>query len=169
MAGYGALTASKILTTDSGKNLSSSTVAAADLFTPVLARAHASSQSPSSGVDLDIIWDNEDFDTASAFAATTTGLFTVPSTGKYQVIGSIMYSGTFSGIQDCFISVVKNGTVVSHNRSRPNTNGNTMQISDIIDCTAADTLNLQVNITGTGISIDNDNNGNILVISKVSN
>lgn len=182
-ANLSGLTASRVVVTDSSKNLASgidSTFldATSSIQTQLdsklssaqpTARAHGSSTTVSS-TDATVVWDAEDFDTASAFAATTTGLYTLPSDGKYQVNVGLRVQATYALNDTTEIKIRKNGSDYSYtlNRAQGAVSWLDFKMSDLVSGVAGDTIAIIVRSTATSPTIASDNSSNYVSIAKVS-
>lgn len=131
----------------------------------VNARYFASATSISGSLAT-IVWTTKDYDSHNAMAS---GVFTVPTTGKYQVNTAIALSGTFVLNNTSILEIQKNGTAVSnktHYIAAAITNEH-LQLSDLISCVAGDTIRVQVSNSGTGPAIVSSNTKNFISITKV--
>lgn len=131
------------------------------------ARAFASATTISSSLAT-IVWTTEDYDTDNALSA---GVFTVPSSGKYAVNTALLITGTIALNNTLVLEIQKNGTVVSRFTEffpATLTDGKGM-LSDIIQCTAGDTIRIQASTTATAPSIVSSNFDNFFSIAKIGN
>lgn len=131
------------------------------------ARYFASATSISSSLAT-IVWTTRDFDSHNALSS---GVYTVPAPGKYQVNVSLAVSGTFVLNNTSILQIQRNGTaVVDATRyiAAAITNEH-IQISDIISCAANDTIRVQYSTQGTAPSIVSSNTKNFISIARVGN
>lgn len=127
------------------------------------ARAYNSSTSIS-GTLATIVWTTEEYDSNGALAS---GVYTCPYAGKYQVNTALAVTGTFVLNNTTVIEIQKNGTAVSsqvHYIAAAVTNEH-VQLSDIINCSAGDTIRIQASNSGTTPTIVSSNTRNFLSIS----
>lgn len=130
------------------------------------ARYHASATALSGSLAT-IVWTTSDWDTNSAMSS---GVFTCPQVGKYQVNASLAVSGTF----------ILNNTVVmdlQYNAASWATSSTfaggaitnaLVSVSDIVNCAAtSDTIRVQVSSSATGPAILSSNVKNWISIQKV--
>ena len=119
-----------------------------------LANRSGSTQTISNNTNTTVIFDNEVIDTDSGYD-TSTGIFTVPTAGKYFICGAPTL--TAAGAATIFRTfITKNGTstVVARGDIRPGDNGvggfgeNTPPCSAILDLSASDTLRVMVRFEG---------------------
>jgi hypothetical protein len=134
----------------------------------VAARYHASSTSLSGSLAT-IVWTTSDWDTNSAMSS---GVFTCPQTGKYQVNAFLGISGTFVLNNTVSMELQVNSTAVATKTEYAGgaiTNAD-IGISDTVNCaTTSDTIRIQVSSSATGPAIVSSNVKNWISISKVSN
>ena len=78
-----------------------------------------------------MIFNSEDFDTASAYN-TSTGEFTVPSTGKYYFTTCCTNSASYGGM---YLNIRKAGTHVIRGTTF-NSNAGSVSANGIVNCTA---------------------------------
>jgi hypothetical protein len=142
-----------IMTSDGSGNV---TINAAGLKNApaFLANRSGSTQTISNNTNTTVIFDNEVIDTDSGYD-TSTGIFTVPTAGKYFICGAPTL--TAAGAATIFRTfITKNGTstVVARGDIRPGDNGvggfgeNTPPCSAILDLSASDTLRVMVRFEG---------------------
>lgn len=121
---------------------------------PFRAHKQAANQTYTAGTgDVQIVFDFEDFDPSSKFAANA---FVAPATGFYKVKGSAyisLASGTPTGI-DRQLKIRKNGFAVTRKNIQVNdiTGGATVEVSDLVSLTIGDSVDIVVNIVTTGAS-----------------
>lgn len=131
------------------------------------ARAH-NSATTITGTLATIVWTTEDYDTNAALA---TGVFTCPVAGKYQVNTALALSGAFILNTTTVLEIQKNGTAwanKTHYIAAAITNEH-VQLSDIVDCAASDTIRIQASNSGTGPAIVSSDTRNFLSISFMGN
>lgn len=127
-----------------------------------------SSSTSISGSDTTIVYGTKDFDSHNAYSS---GTYTVPVSGKYQVNAAIAAAGTFALNNTTIIKIFKNGSEVSNvDRFAGGviTNGDA-NISDIIACNAGDTIQIKVSCGATTPSIVSSNTRNYVSIARVGN
>jgi hypothetical protein len=121
-----------------------------------------------SGSLATVVWTTKDFDSHNAMAS---GLYTVPTSGKYQVNSYIGCTGTFALNSLLTMEIQKNSTVMS--RAKVYSGGVETQvdggIADIISCIAGDILRIQVANSGTSPAIVSSNFENWISIARVGN
>ena len=126
-------------------------VAPSSVLTSVNMRATANNaQNYTSGSTSTVIWQTVVFDTNSGYN-TSTGIYTVPVNGVYQVSSSLLLSSNTTGATTDFFDyiILHNGTEYSVTTSAPErivaTNATQQcHIQDLVSCTAGDTLAIQV-------------------------
>jgi hypothetical protein len=125
-----------------------------------------SSSSIISGSLATVTYATQDYDTNSAYSS---GVYTVPVAGKYQVNVALLVTGTIALNNNLVIEIQKNSSVVSRYTDffpATLTDGKGM-MSDIINCALNDTIRIQVSSSITGPSIVTSNFDNYLSICKV--
>lgn len=131
------------------------------------ARAYNSSTTIS-GTLATIVWTTEDYDTNSALAS---GVFTVPSSGKYHVDVSLAISGTFILNNTSILDIQVNGTSKA-NATRyiaAAITNESIQLSSDLQLTTGDTVRVQYSTSGTAPSIVSSDTKNFFNISKLGN
>lgn len=133
----------------------------------VSARYYASATSIS-GTLATISWTTKDFDTHNQMSS---GTYTVPVSGKYDVSSAILLSGTFALNDTTIMEIQKNGSVIS--RTTEYAGGAITQfkamIKDTINCVSGDTIRIQVSSSGTTPAVVSSNFDNYVSISKIGN
>jgi hypothetical protein len=108
------------------------------------------------------------FDTHGGFNATT-GIYTVPVSGKYLVAWNISLNGNASGVG--FSAALKSSTLICYGSSTPNntSTGIVTTGSCLVDCVAGDTLKIQgwQNSAAT-LAYQSTDNGTQLNIERLS-
>ena len=133
----------------------------------VNARAHASSTSLSGSLAT-IVWTTEDFDSTNSLDGST-GIFTCPIPGKYQVNTALALSGTFALNNTSIIEIQKNSSAqanVTEYSAAAVTNEH-ISASDIVSCVTGDTIRIQASSGATGPGIVSSNTKNYLSIVRV--
>ena len=137
--------------------------------TPAFLANLSSTQSLTNNTNTTVVFDNEVIDTDSGYD-TSTGIFTVPTAGKYLIGAFVTLTATQSAaIYRAFIS--KNGTSTSVARAdiRPGDSitfgsgfgENTPAVSAIVDLSASDTLRVIARIeSGSGTLRVSDSSSN---------
>ncbi len=130
------------------------------------ARYHASSTSLSGSLAT-IVWTTSDWDSNSAMSS---GVYTCPAIGKYQVNAGLALSGTFALNNATSMELQVNSTAVS-TRTRYAAAAITneeIDIADIVNCAATtDTIRIQVSSAATGPGIVSSNVKNWISIQKI--
>lgn len=131
----------------------------------VNARYFASATSISGSLAT-VSWTTKDYDSATGMSS---GTYTIPITGKYQVNTALAISGTVALNSTFDLQLQKNGTVVSEQNLFAGgiETGLVGNISDVISCLAGDTIRLQVSTSVTGPSIVSSNSKNYFSIALV--
>lgn len=114
-----------------------------------------------------IVYATEDYDDGGVYD-NTTGVYTAPADGFYQVSASLLVAATISLNSTLIMEIQKNGTVVSRRTKflpAAITDGD-IAISDTIRCAATDTLQIQLSTTGVAPSIVSSNFDNYFTITK---
>lgn len=129
------------------------------------ARYYASATSISGSLAT-VVWSTQDFDSN---AAMSSGVYTIPVTGKYQVNSAIAVSGTIALNNTVDMQLQVNGTAVS--RDLQYAGGAITQffagLSDIIKCNSGDTVRVQVSSSAILPTLVSSNTLNYFSISKV--
>ena len=133
----------------------------------VNARYYATATSISGSLAT-IVWTTKDFD---SHAAMSSGVYTVPVSGKYQVNTSLAFSGTFALNSQSDLVIQKNGTTVSEQLDYAGgiITADHVSLSDTINCLAGDTLRVQLSSGATSPSIVSSNTKNFISIFRVGN
>lgn len=115
-----------------------------------------------------VVWSNKDFDTHNLMSS---GLYTVPISGKYQVNTGLALGGTFALNSISVLEVQKNSVAITNvtKYSGGAVTNETVQISDIINCVAGDVIRIQVSSSGTTPTIISSNTKNFVSITRVGN
>ncbi len=131
----------------------------------VNARAFASATSISGSLAT-IVWTTEDFDSNNAL---TSGVFTCPIPGKYQVNAALALSGTFALNNQTIIEIQKNSTAQSNvtEYSAAAVTNEHIAVSDVVSCVTGDTIRIQASSGATGPGIVSSNTKNYLSIVRV--
>jgi hypothetical protein len=119
-----------------------------------------------SGTPATIVWTTKDYDTHNAMSS---GVYTIPVSGRYQVNAVLSIAATFSLNQNIDITIQKNGVTVSEFVAR---SGGAMTAingacPDVINCLAGDTIRVQVSTAASSPSINSSNTQNFFSIAKV--
>jgi hypothetical protein len=113
---------------------------------------------------------NKTYDSHNAYN-TTTGLYTVPVSGKYLVSCSVSSPVNISSGQQISISVLKNGVNYGRLGNSPGNGGvgnKGPSGADVLDCLAGDTISITV-YTDVSTSLDTTATFNRLSITRVGN
>jgi hypothetical protein len=131
----------------------------------VNARSYASATSISGSLAT-VVWTTSDYDSHNGMSS---GVYTVPVSGKYQVNSGCLVNATFVAGNSNIIEVQKNSSVVS--RSTVNAGGVQtsvkLLVSDVISCVKGDTIRIQVSSAATTPTIASSNFDNFISIAKV--
>jgi len=131
------------------------------------ARAHGSTTTIS-GTLATIVYATKDYDVGNNYD-NTTGIFTVPVPGQYQINASLLFAGTISLNNTVIMEIQLNGSVYSRKTiylPEALTDGS-ISISDAIDCQSTDTIRIQVSTNSTSPTIVASNFDNYLSIVKI--
>lgn len=133
----------------------------------VTARYFASGTSLSGSLAT-ISWTTKDFDSHSAMSS---GSYTVPAPGKYQVNAALLISGTIVLNTTAIMEIQKNGTAVSRNTQYAGGSETNQKawVSDIIQCVSGDVLTIKVSSSATGPAIVSSNFDNYMSLVRVGN
>lgn len=131
----------------------------------VNARYFASSSSVTSSY-ANVVYSTKDFDSHNAYSS---GTYTVPVTGKYQINAAVFVTGN-ANAEIHFTGIFVNGTQKSLSQYD---SGGALQdapqlISDILACNAGDLITIKVK-SATATAITSSNFGNYFTISRVGN
>lgn len=133
----------------------------------VAARYYASATSISGSLAT-IVWTTRDFDSHNAMSS---GIYTVPVSGKYSVDSQLALTGTFVLGNDTDLVIKKNGVVVKQSTLR--TMGSVafiqVAVSVLINCVAGDTIQVQLDSAGTSPVIIGSDVLNDVNIHRVGN
>ena len=134
---------------------------------PILVQAYMTTTMTSAGI---IIWNNKIIDTANAYS-TTTGQFTCPKAGYYEVSFNYLARNVSSGHRT---NVRKNGTKQGIDSSNslaslvwsvvPTGTETNMAASTIVECAVDDLLDVHLTSIGAGDIYGNINSHNNLTI-----
>lgn len=138
------------------------TIAASD---SVNARYYASATSISGSLAT-VSWTTKDFDSHNAMSS---GTYTVPVSGTYQVNCELALSGTIVLNNTVDLQIQKNGTAVSEDLRYAGGALTNFDVgcSDLIKCVAGDTIRAQVSSSATGPAIVSSNTRNFFSIVRV--
>jgi hypothetical protein len=130
--------------------------------TPAFYAYLSTSQVPTSGVWTKVQFDNEVYDTASAYDPTTNYRFTVPSGegGKYFISGQARLLGSYLTWGQ--LAIYKNGTIIAQNGGQFGTNDYRLAInvSRVLELSAGDYIEIYAFLTGTSLNVEGANVGN---------
>jgi len=125
--------------------------------TPAFCAERSSAQAISSGTRTTIVFNNEFYDSSSAYD-TSTGKFTPQTAGKYFVIANvILQSGGNGDFSVAFAELYKNSSVITESvfddRSDENSRCHTAAPSAVVDMNgSSDFILIQAYISSTGVS-----------------
>lgn len=133
----------------------------------VAARYFASSTSIS-GSDATVVWTTKDYDLTNSMSS---GSYTVPVSGKYQITSQVQVTATYSLNQNAQIGIFKNGVQTTGGIAYAGGANTSLapEVSDIINCIAGDVITIKVNCSGTGPAIAASNTRNYVAIARVGN
>lgn len=134
----------------------------------VMARYFSSSSTVTSSLGT-VVFSTQDRDTHSAYS-TSTGNYTCPVSGRYQVNASLILNGTFGTNSNTNLAIQRNGsTVTSSTQYTFSSQSNSpIQINDIVPCLAGDTLRIQAACSATN-NIAASTTENFVSIVRVGN
>lgn len=143
------------------------TPAASSGLQSINARYHGSSTTISGSLAT-VVWSTKDFDTTASMNAGT-GVYTVPTTGKYQVNCAIITGGTFSLNNSIDLQIQKNGTAWTEQTmfAFASATDISVTVGDIIQCNAGDTIQVQLSSSAVAPSIAVSNTKNWFSIALV--
>lgn len=127
-----------------------------------------SSATSLSGTLATITYATKDFDSHGAYAS---GTYTVPVSGKFQINAALLISGTFALNATANLSILKNGAVVAQDLvyAASVVTATPVKVSDIINCVAGDTIQIQAATSAGSPAIVSSNTTNKFSIARVSN
>jgi hypothetical protein len=133
----------------------------------VAARYYASGTSISGSLAT-VSWTTKDFDTHGGMSS---GTYTVPVSGKYQINTGLRIQGTFALNNTVSFQLQKNGSVVTEQGGYAGgaITAFTANLSDTINCLAGDTIRVQAASSATGPSITSSNSLNYFSLERVGN
>ena len=136
----------------------------------VNARYHSSSTAITSALAT-ITFTTKDFDTQSA--AYSSGVYTIPSAGKYLIKASLsLTAATAAAGNNYDIIIRKNGTEIARNKfvvGAATQKPNTVSVEDLVSCALNDTIDIQASAAGTTPSINASTTLNFFYLNKLSN
>jgi hypothetical protein len=134
---------------------------------PILVQAHMTTDMTAAGI---FIWNNKIIDTANAYS-TTTGQFTCPKAGYYEVSFNYLARNVSAGHRT---NVRKNGTKQGVDSSNslaslvwsvyPSGNEINIAASTIVECAVNDLLDVHLTYLGAGDIYGNNNSHNNMTI-----
>lgn len=138
----------------------------------ISARAWSSSgQSFTSGATTTVVYNNISFDTSGSYN-TTTGIYTVPVSGKYKVYGKTIWASASMTAANYFMRAVKNGTAMSAKTNQQVTTATQILCLDIyseIDCIAGDQLLVDATQNaGAARTLTTGSTDNEIIIERLS-
>lgn len=131
----------------------------------VNARYYSSSTSISSSLST-ITFATKDYDTDNAYSS---GIYTIPTSGKYQINAALLITGTVSLNNTLIMEVQRNSTVVSRTTiflPASIADGKAI-INDIINCSGNDTIRIQLSTSAIAPSIISSNFDNYFSIARI--
>jgi len=163
LSGAGAITVPSggSLTIDSGATITNNGTASGfgGTNTPAFYAYLSTTQSITSGTWTKVQFDNEVYDTGSAYDPTTNYRFTVPSGegGKYFISGQGRLLGSYLTWGQ--LGIYKNGTINVNNGGQFGTNDYRLAInvSRVLELSAGDYIEIYAYLTGTSLSVEGAN------------
>ena len=124
-----------------------------------------------SGSLANITYATKDWDTHNAYSS---GTYTIPTSGKYQVNCGILMTATTTAANNLIqLQINKNGSAYSGPNDNYFTSSTSkpmmLELSDIVNCVAGDTITIQASNGGSTPSISASNSANYFSIVRVSN
>lgn len=136
----------------------------------VNARYHSSTTTVTSALAT-ITYTTKDFDTQSA--AYSSGVYTIPSAGKYLIKASLsLTAATAAAGNNYDIIIRKNSAEIARNKyvvGAATQKPNTVVVDDLVSCAVNDTIDIQASAAGTTPSINASTTINFFYLNKVSN
>lgn len=133
---------------------------------------NTSAQSISSGSSTTVTGWTKDYDSCNAFNAST-GLYTAPVSGKYAIKSHLILASASITTTNYFISIIKNGSIVSTNVqwvSSTYTGVKGLIIADSLSLLAGDTVGIQIfQGSGGSRSLSSNAQDNTFSIERVGN
>jgi hypothetical protein len=133
----------------------------------VNARYYSSTSSISGSFGV-VVYATKDFDngTGSPNYNTSTGVYTIPVSGVYQINAGLIVNGT--SISNPTLAIFKNGSEKTEGNSlSPSGTAGAVAVNDIISCSAGDTISIEAECNGSGLSIGSSNVRNWFSIAKI--
>lgn len=131
-----------------------------------------SSSTTVSGTLATVVYTTKSFDSHNAYS-TSTGIYTAPVSGKYQVNASIAMTGTFILNSTLDLQVQQTGSASQISEAKDFSGGATTQmntnVGDMFYLQAGDVLKVQVSNSGTAPAIAATTTQNWFSISRVGN
>lgn len=133
----------------------------------------ASGTTVSSGVTATVVWTTANYDSTSGGPASTGGLWTCPSPGKYKITVALQITtGTITTAQPVNVSIIKNSTLYYEQQHFVNANvsASTQTFNLVIDIPliATDTIKTTIFTNATTPAIAISSSLNILSISRIN-
>jgi hypothetical protein len=115
-----------------------------------------------------VSWTTKDYD---SHGGMSSGTYTIPVAGKYQVNTALALSGTFALNNQSNLVIQKNGVTVSEllDYAAGAETADHVFLADSISCNQGDTIRVQVSSGATGPAIVSSNTKNYFSISRVGN
>lgn len=105
--------------------------------------------------DTVIVYGNKEFDSHNAYN-TSTGVYTVPASGKYRVTAAYSTGGGSTAVNEYYVKVRKNSSIVAQGvQQRLTAIASTAapQISRLISCLAGDTIDVVIQADSSGQTV----------------
>lgn len=144
-----------------------SAIAATD---SINARYYASSTSISGSLTT-IAWTTKDYDSTNSMNLSSSGVYTIPVSGKYTVKAQLALSGTFVLNNTTIIEIQKNGTATKDKTQyiAAAITNDSITIEDDVNCLPGDLIRIQVSNSGTSPAIVSSNTRNVFSIFRSGN
>lgn len=117
-----------------------------------------------------MVYDTIDFDSTGSYN-TSTGIYTVPTSGSYHIDATVDVAATYSFSNDLYIAVYRNGTqIFAHdlNETTTGTYALTISVSGLVGCVAGDQITIQANTNASTPTLVSNNFLNTFSIFKLS-
>lgn len=115
-----------------------------------------------------VTYSTKSFDSHSGYSGST---YTIPVSGKYQINASLAITGTFAADNVGEIAIFKNGSQVTQGTAQTGASA-TLSVpttSQIIDCVAGDTIQIQAKSNASSPSVSASNFRNVFSLARVGN
>ena len=115
-----------------------------------------------------VVYPTKSFDSHTAYSS---GTYTIPVSGKYAINAQFEITGTYALNGYLGISIYKNGSQVSENKTQSGgaLTSCRVNITDLIDCIAGDTILIRPATSATGAAYGTGTSINFVTFSRVGN